>query len=80
MISTSSDYQLWGKALIRLATASDAAIIAQIYAHYVEHSHATFEETPPSTADMAQRLEEANVAGLPFLVAQTDSSLAGYAS
>jgi phosphinothricin acetyltransferase len=48
---------------------SDIAAIAALYGHYVRTSLATFDEIPPSPADMAQRRADALAAGLPFLVA-----------
>ena len=61
---------------IRSATAADALAVAAIYAHYVENSAATFDEEAPSADAMA-----AKIAGttLPFLVAEVDGRVAGYA-
>jgi L-amino acid N-acyltransferase YncA len=43
-------------ATIRLATASDAAAIAEIYAPYCEATVISFEETAPSSGEMARRI------------------------
>ena len=40
---------------VREATADDAAACARIYAHWVEHSSATFEEVPPEPDELARR-------------------------
>ena len=41
--------------LIRAATAADAGALAAIYGHHVLHGLGTFEEVPPSPAEMEQR-------------------------
>jgi phosphinothricin acetyltransferase len=64
-------------AAIRLANAGDAAAIAAIYRPYVEGSHFTFEELPPDAAGIAGRM--ANPIH-PWLVAEADGRLLGYAS
>jgi phosphinothricin acetyltransferase len=64
-------------ALIRLANARDAAAIAAIYRPYVERSHFTFEELPPDAAEIVARM--ANPIH-PWLVAEEDSRVLGYAS
>jgi len=63
--------------LIRLASEADAAAIAAIYRPYVETTHFTFEEAPPDAADIAARL--ANPIH-PWLVAEADGCVTGYAS
>ncbi|HEX6741039.1 MAG TPA: GNAT family N-acetyltransferase [Sphingomicrobium sp.] len=62
---------------IRLATEADAESIAAIYRPYVERTHFTFEEVPPDAADVAARLGNPIH---PWLVAEEDGLLAGYAS
>jgi L-amino acid N-acyltransferase YncA len=64
---------------IREAAASDAAAIASIYNHYVTGTVVTFEEEPVSVAEIARRIEEVRSASLPWLVAETDSHVVGYA-
>ena len=63
--------------LIRLAGAADAEAIAAIYRPYVEGSHFTFEEVPPSAAAIAARLTNPLH---PWLVAEEDGRVLGYAS
>lgn len=41
---------------IRDATPDDAAACADIYGHYVRHTHVSFESEPPSTEEMARRI------------------------
>ncbi len=64
---------------IRPAVLSDAAACTDIYAHYVRESIATFEEEPPTAEDMAQRIQEAGELGLPWLVAELEEQVVGYA-
>lgn len=63
---------------IRDATPDDVPQIQQIYAHHVLSSTATFEETPPSVDEMAQRLQKVREAGLPWLVAEHEGRVLGY--
>jgi L-amino acid N-acyltransferase YncA len=63
--------------IVRPAEPADAARVAEIYAHYVETSAATFEEPPaPSAETTAARIA---AAALPFVVAEVDGAVAGYA-
>ncbi len=64
---------------IRNATNADIPAITRIYAHYVSHSVATFELTPPSEEEMRPRMEALRVKGYPFLVCEAKAGLAGYA-
>lgn len=61
------------------ASESDLPAIAEIYAHYVEHSVATFELVAPDETEWKQRFTSVTGAGLPFLVARVDGEVAGYA-
>lgn len=64
---------------IRDAAHADFETIARIYSHYVLHVLATFEETPPSIDEMRARHAAIASAGLPYVVAEIDSEVAGYA-
>lgn len=64
---------------IRPALPSDAADLAAIYGHHVTHGFGTFEEAEPSPQEMAARLQAVTARGLPYLVAETDGKLAGFA-
>ena len=64
---------------IRPAKASDIAAITRIYAHAVEHSSSSFELTPPDQAEMALRMDGLVSKGFPYLAAEVDGVLAGYA-
>ncbi|SAK59435.1 phosphinothricin N-acetyltransferase [Caballeronia temeraria] len=65
--------------LVRDAAPGDFDAIAHIYSHYVENALATFEEIAPSADDMRARHAAIAGAGLPYLVAELDGRLAGYA-
>lgn len=66
-------------AQIRAATSADAAGVADIYNHYVEHTVVTFEEVPVPAAEFAQRIDDVLSAAFPFLVAEEAGRLVGYA-
>jgi phosphinothricin acetyltransferase len=64
--------------MIRSATVADAQAICSIYNHFILQSTVTFEETAIAPDDMSARIGA--VAGrLPFLVAELDGAVAGYA-
>jgi phosphinothricin acetyltransferase len=65
--------------IVRDATPDDAAAIQAIYAHHVLHGTGTFEEEPPPVEEMAARLAAIHDAGLPYLVAELDGAVVGYA-
>lgn len=65
--------------LIRPAFFTDAEALAAIYGHHVLHGVGTFEEVPPSAEDMAGRLSAVAEYGLPYLAAELDGALAGFA-
>lgn len=65
--------------LIRAATSDDMAAVQTIYAYHVRHSTATFEETPPDLAEMQARHAHITAQGLPWLVAELDGQIVGYA-
>jgi L-amino acid N-acyltransferase YncA len=66
-------------AIIRAATASDMDAIADIYAHHVNHGTATFETDPPDSSEIGRRWFEVTAKGLPWLIADDDSEVVGYA-
>jgi len=65
--------------IIRAATPEDIAAITRIYAEAVVHGTASFELAPPDEAEMARRYETLVAGGYPYLVAECDGVLAGYA-
>jgi len=67
------------KPKIRSARPADIPAITRIYAHAVEHGTASFELDPPDEAEMARRMDELMSGNFPYLVAELDGALAGYA-
>lgn len=65
--------------LIRPSTNADLAAITAIYAHHVLHGTGTFELDPPSEADMSTRRTDVLGKGLPWLVAEREGEVLGYA-
>jgi L-amino acid N-acyltransferase YncA len=63
----------------RPATAADLPAIAEIYAHYVLGSVASFELEPPAGDEWQRRFAGIAEAELPFLVVERDGRIAGYA-
>jgi len=64
---------------IRPATNADIPAITRIYTDAVEHGTASFELTPPNETEMARRMQELTDNGFPYLAADVDGTLAGYA-
>ncbi len=66
-------------ALIRPAAELDIDAVTEIYSHYVRSSAATFEIESPDPAEMRRRWLETVSNGLPYLVAETDGRVIGFA-
>jgi phosphinothricin acetyltransferase len=64
---------------LRAANAADLPAITAIYAHAVAHGTASFELDPPDLAEMDRRMRALVDGGYPYLVAEADGRLAGYA-
>jgi L-amino acid N-acyltransferase YncA len=64
---------------VRAATAKDADVIAHIYNYYIRNTVITFEEEPVSAQTMEARVADVQKASLPWLVAEVEGALAGYA-
>ena len=67
------------KPVIRPAAAADISAIAGIYAHAVLYGTASFEIDPPDESEMATRFRALADAGFPYLVAEIDEAVCGYA-
>lgn len=65
--------------LIRPSTSDDVPAIAETYAWNVLHGTGTFELEPPSHDEMARRRDDVLGKGLPWLVAERDGAVLGYA-
>jgi len=66
-------------AVVRAARAADIPEIAAIYEHYVRTALSTFETDPPDVAEMTCRFQHVLERGLPYLAAEVDGCVAGYA-
>lgn len=64
---------------IRPAAAADIPAITAIYADAVLHGTASWELAPPDEAEMLRRHEAILAGGYPYLVAERDGILLGYA-
>jgi L-amino acid N-acyltransferase YncA len=64
---------------LRPAASADIPAITRIYAHAVRHGTASFEIEPPDEAEMAGRFETLTQGGYPYLVAEGDGTILGYA-
>lgn len=65
--------------LIRAASAADLPQISKIYEDAVLNGTATYELTPPDLAEMTARFQALAKGGFPYLVAEADGRIAGYA-
>jgi L-amino acid N-acyltransferase YncA len=65
--------------LLRDATLPDAPALAAIYNHFVRHTIVTFEEVEVADGEFAQRMQAVQATRLPYLVAEVDGVVAGYA-
>jgi phosphinothricin acetyltransferase len=64
---------------MRDATAADGAALARIYNHYIRETVITFEVDELTDAAMSSRVAKIQGAGLPWLVAEGDGAVKGYA-
>ena len=64
--------------IVRDAGEPDMAAVQRIYAHSVQHGRASFEETPPTLAEMLERRRVVLGLSLPYLVAEVAGEIAGY--
>jgi phosphinothricin acetyltransferase len=65
--------------IIRASTPNDVRSIAEIYSYHVLKGTGSFEETPPSVEEIASRRESIVRHGMPWLVAELDGVVVGYA-
>ena len=64
---------------LRDAVPGDLPAITAIYAHHVLHGTGTFEESPPDGAEMARRVAAVQDKGWPWLVAEENGQVLGFA-
>ncbi len=65
--------------LVRDSDRRDLPAIQAIYEYEVLHGLATFEEVPPDAAELGTRRQAILDMGLPYLVAEIDGQVLGYA-
>lgn len=68
-----------GSFTLRDACAADAAAIQSIYATHVLNGLASFEEVPPDAVEMARRMATIQARRLPYILAERDGKIGGYA-
>lgn len=64
---------------LRPSTDQDVPAITAIYAHHVLYGTGTFETTPPTEPEMANRRLDVLGRGLPYLVAEQGGEVLGFA-
>ncbi len=64
---------------IRPSQETDISAITELYRHHVLHGTGTFETDPPSEAEMAQRRADVLSKNLPYLVAEREGRVVGFA-
>ncbi|MFD2183373.1 GNAT family N-acetyltransferase [Rhodoplanes azumiensis] len=64
---------------LRDCAAGDLPAVTAIYAEAVRHGRASFELEPPDLAEMTRRRDALVAGGFPYLVAEIDGTIAGYA-
>jgi L-amino acid N-acyltransferase YncA len=64
---------------IREVTFADIPAITRIYAEAVKHGTASFELEPPDQAEMSRRMQALLEGGFPYIAAEIDGVLVGYA-
>ncbi|MGL5002867.1 MAG: GNAT family N-acetyltransferase, partial [Casimicrobium sp.] len=65
--------------LIRNVTETDLPVVQAIYAHWVLNGTASFELEPPTVDDLVKRHADVKSKGLPYIVAEEDGKVIGYA-
>ncbi|MEZ2348714.1 N-acetyltransferase family protein [Terriglobus sp. RCC_193] len=65
--------------MIRSVQESDISAICDVYNHFILETMTTFEESPVDFATIRQRIAKIQQAGLPWLVAEVNDQVLGYA-
>jgi L-amino acid N-acyltransferase YncA len=64
---------------IRDITPDDVPTVTRFYTGHVLHGTATFDEAAPSVEEMGRKVHKVGAQGLPWLIAEVDGTVAGYA-
>ncbi len=67
------------RTIVRDVVAGDVETLVRIYNHYVTQTIITFEEESVTAAEMARRVADVQLTSLPWLVAERDGAVVGYA-
>ena len=78
-LSSRDSHAQYRPILVRTASEADMAAVRDIYAHYVLRSLATFKETPPTLDEMLARRRASVDVSLPYLVAEAETEILGFA-
>lgn len=65
--------------MIRPVRAGDVGALCAIYNHYIANTVISFEDVPVTEAELAARIGKVQGAGLPWLVAEDNGVVLGYA-
>lgn len=65
--------------VIRPSRETDMPAVQRIYAHHVLNGFGSFEEEPPDLAELMRRRADYLARNLPYLVAEADGRIVGYA-
>lgn len=65
--------------LVRDSADADLPALHAIYSHHVRHGTASFETEPPALDEIRARRDAVRERGLPYLVAEADGEVLGYA-
>ena len=79
MSAPSPEPQPRPEVLVRDAREADLPRIQEIYGHHVRRGLASFEEVAPELDEIRRRRGDLIARGLPYLVAELDGQLAGFA-
>lgn len=64
---------------VREVEDADLAAVAEIYGHHVRHGVGSFEYEPPDLTEIRRRRDAIAGLGLPYIVAERDGSVVGFA-
>ena len=67
------------KVRVRPAVEADIPAVQEVYSHFVRLTTASFEEDPPTVAEMTARWQRVQARGLPYLVAVKGNKVVGFA-
>jgi L-amino acid N-acyltransferase YncA len=65
--------------LLREARPGDGPALQRIYGHHVLHGFGSFEEIPPEAEEMERRRATVQGEGLPYLIAEAEGQVLGFA-